>query len=149
MTHIERGKFIADLTTGYETDRVFPQREVKVNIPFYVELSDGFSCQPHFADSMIMKHITFAFGKFSAHKYFVFIVFVGRQAAVHIHQCVLADFIGSKCGQTGFGIFVETFEQGNTDGVLDSYIGGTVVGNRIVGGKISILIIVFLPHIVI
>ena len=149
MTHIERGKFIADLTTGYEADRVFPQREVKVNISFHVELSDSFSCQPHFTDSVIMKHIPFAFGQFTAHEYFVLIIFVGRRAAIHIHQRVLADFIGSKCSKSGFGIFVETFEQGNTDGVLDSYIGGTVVGNRIVGGKISILIIVFLPHIVI
>ena len=62
MAHIERSKFIADFTTGYKTDGVFPQREVQVNISFYIELSDCFSGESHFTNGMVMKYISFTFG---------------------------------------------------------------------------------------
>ena len=125
VAHIERSQFIADLSTGYKADRIFPQRKIQVYIAFYIKLSDCFSSQSHFTDGMIMEYITFMFGQFSSYEYLILIVFV-ISYAFQVHQRIFADFIGGKCRQSGFGIFIEPFQQGNTYGVFDSYIGRTV-----------------------
>ena len=74
---------------------------------------------------MIMEYITFTFGQFASYEYLILIVFVITYA-FQVHQCIFADFIRGKCRQSGFGIFIEPFQQSNTYGVFDSYIGRTV-----------------------
>ena len=114
-----------DEPVGGQLDGVAKQWEIEVCGSIDEVITETRTSYSDFSRSVVMDRVAFGLADLATCKETLFVITPGHR--LHIGQGVLFELMSEETFQTGFGIFVESFQQGDGEGVLQDGVPRLVV----------------------